>query len=650
MDSLIKNLASLNFEKFKTTIDKLSQQEVSGLKETLDNRYYNTGEDTVSDDKYDYISERQNKYSIGCKLRDGDNATKLPFTLNSMDKIKHGETKKLEKFSSKVGEHVSFSVSDKLNGVSCLICYGSKADDIRLYTRGDGEVGADISYFKDKIKGIVTGPTDINVRGELIITKENFSSYYQQDYKNSLAMLVSVINSKSLKEPIKHVQFVAYEIVSDKPGKKPSDALRHLSKLGFETVHSRVMNKLDDNTLYTYLQNRYETSVFSIDGIIINVDAPYDRKVVSASGNPEYAVAYKMVTDSCETEVEDVIWAPSRYSVLKPRIQIKPVELCGATITFVTGSNAKFIQDNRINRGSRVLVIRAGEIIPKIEEVITFSEQGKMPDTPYKWNETGVDIVSIDPDDDTDITVRRLTYFFTTLGVKQFAEGTIRKLVLAGHDDIFKIMDMTEGDFMKIQSFEQKMSKKLRGCLDDLCSATIDMETFMAASSLFGQGIGAKKLKTLMTAIPSLLNTTPTVAQISKVNGFSEKTAEKILAGLEKFKDFYNRFSKYIMVSSCENDTGESIFSKEEIEAAQAVNGISTRLKGEIIVFTNFRDSAMEKALTNAGAEIGDSVTKKTTCLVIPDGNTTASGKITKAMQYKIKVLERRVFVEQYGL
>ena len=650
----------MNLGEFSKKINTISLHDLQTLKECLDDRYYNTGEETISDDKYDLLTElckeENQKIKVGHKLRDCDNATKLPYKLNSMDKIKQGDDKKLEKFISRNG--LRYIISDKLNGVSCLVCY-SKTADIRLYTRGDGDVGADISYFKDNIKGIVKGPTDISVRGELIITKDDFEAHYSRDYKNSLAMLVSVVNSKTLKEPIKHIRFVAYEVVTDKPTNKPSANMRDLAKLGFEVVYNSYLRPNEDPELSKHirasrvdtalgalLQKRYTASDYSIDGIIVQADVPYDRADVSASGNPNYAIAYKMVTDSCETVVEEVLWAPSRYSILKPRIRIQPVELCGATIEYVTGSNAKFISENKINKGSRVLVIRAGEIIPKIESVITQSKEGMMPDTPYRWNETGVDIISLD-DDVSDVTVRRLAFFFSTLGVKQIAEGTIKKLVTHGYDDIFKIMDMSEDDFMKIPTFERKMSQKLRKCLDDIATTHIDITVLMASSGLFGQGIGAKKLKTLMEAIPSLLKTTPTKSDIEKVNGFSDKTATKVLEGIDRFKEFYVKFSKYLTPPEEKfEDLSEDVFefTKEEIEKTSQINGLSSRLKGEIIVFTNFRDNDVEKKLCNAGAEIGTSVTKKTTCLVVPDGNTSTTGKVAKALQYNVKIMENSAF------
>lgn len=634
MSSTISTFNAMNLAEFRQKMENTDLESRLKLKGFFDDCYYNFGSETVSDEKYDVLSELCNTSQIGCKLRDTENATKLPFTLNSMDKIKQGDVKKLEKFTNSFSKTSKFIVSDKLNGVSCLVQYGDTPADTRLYTRGDGTVGADISYFKNKINGIISGPTNICVRGELIITKQDFDDHYASDYKNSLSMLVSVVNSKSLKEPIKHIRFVAYEIVTATQDKKPSENIVRLEKLGFYVVPTRSFNALDDSALGNYVQERYVSSVFSIDGIVVQVDAPYDRRNTSASGNPDYAFAYKIITDSCETEVEDVLWAPSRYSTLKPRIQIKPVELCGVTIKYVTGSNAKFIRDNKINVGSRVLVIRAGEIIPKIEEVLTRSKDGgKMPSVPYRWNDAGVDIISTDDDKD-DVTVRRLAFFFSTIGVKQIAEGIVRKLVDCGYDDIFKIMEMKEDDFMKIPTFERKMSQRLCNSLAEI--PKLDMSTIMAASGLFGHGLGLKKLTVLVDSFPDILVRTPLKSEIEKINGFSDKTASKVLDNLENFKEFMVKFSKYVPT--------QPVPVKQVIQVKQT-------LDDEVVVFTNFRDRELERKLVEMGAEIGDSVTKKTTCLVVPDDSSTlSSGKITKAKLYGIKIYEKSEFEKLYNV
>ena len=92
----------------------------------------------------------------------------------------------------------------------------------------------------------------------------------------------------------------------------------------------------------------------------------------------------------------------------------------------------------------------------------------------------------------------------------------------------------------------------------------------------------------------------------------------------------------------------ENPFTQEEIDATNTLSAAQTRLSGEVIVFTNFRDADMEDKLKRVGATIAESVTKTTTCLVVPDGNQTTTGKVAKAEKYGIKIMEKSAFRNAY--
>lgn len=624
-------------------VSKMTEQDLFDLKRDFDNRYYNTGQETISDAAYDmFVDELRKRYphntlGIGCKLRDGDNAVQLPFVLNSMDKLKHGETKRITSWVN-VQKCNEFVISDKLNGVSCLVCFDSTGN-VKMYTRGDGYKGADISYFADKIHGVKpkTRIINLNVRGELIITTEKFNELYASEYKNSLAMLVSVVNSKTLKKPVKHMRFVAYEIVTDKIDSKQSKNFTSLRDYGFEVAHNVVVpeSEVSDSVLATYLQTRYDVSPYSIDGIIIQSDKPYDRKVVEASGNPSYAIAYKMVVEEAETTVVEVQWNPTRYGYLNPRVRFEPVILAGAEIQWANGNNAKFIVDNQINVGSRIVVIRSGEIIPKIQRVITKSREPCLPTIPYSWNETHVDIVIQSECDSPEILTQKISYFFAKLGVKQVAEGIVKKLISAGHDTIFKILDLDISDLRQIPTFEEKMSCRIYKNIRDVTGSQIPLEKIMVASGCFGEGLGEKKITVLVTAFPRILEDTPSIEDICRINGFSTKTANKVLENLESFREFYMQFCLH---STGQITEGQSVFSDEEIRQTEKIS--KGKMTGQIVVFTNFRDHDLENTIRKAGGEIGESVTKKTTHLLIPDGFTGNSVKVTKARQYGVKIQE----------
>ena len=126
MDKIIEEYNSLDISAFRESISNLKPDDMKKLKNDFDNRYYNTGEDTIEDLKYDifievlYEKDPLFNLNIGCKLRDCDNKTRLPIYIGGMDKIKKGELRKLEDWKNK-NQTESYMLSDKLNGVSCLI-------------------------------------------------------------------------------------------------------------------------------------------------------------------------------------------------------------------------------------------------------------------------------------------------------------------------------------------------------------------------------------------------------------------------------------------------------------------------------------------------------------------------------------------------
>ena len=147
-------------------------------------------------------------------------------------------------------------------------------------------------------------------------------------------------------------------------------------------------------------------------------------------GNPKYSFAFKMDLDFMITEVINVEWNASKHGKLKPIVRIKKVNLCGTENEAATGNNATFIVDNKIGPGAVVKIIKGGEIIPKIEEVIKPSEQkGQLPDNiEYEWNDSHKEIILKDKEENDEVKIKKITIFFKTVGIEGIGPGTYKKL------------------------------------------------------------------------------------------------------------------------------------------------------------------------------------------------------------------------------
>ena len=617
MDKIIEVYNALDISTFRENISNLKPEDMKKLKNDFDNRYYNTGEDTIEDLKYDifievlYEKDPLFNLNIGCKLRDCDNKTRLPVYIGGMDKIKKGETSKLEDWKKK-NQTESYMLSDKLNGVSCLIKYNEKGD-VKLYTRGDGVEGSDISYLSNKIK-LPKLKLDIMVRGEFIITTKNFEKY-KETYKNSLSLIVGVINSKTLKDAIKDIEFIAYEVVEYECKTTLEKNLIRLKKLGFSVVDYNIVSDISNESLSKILTYRKDTSKYDIDGIIVHVNTPYIR---NETGNPSYAFAFKMLMEVVTVEVEDVEWNVSKWGILKPRISVTPTELTGITIKHTTGFNASYIRDNKINKGSKLVITRSGDIIPYIVSVVTQSEKPKMPDVEYYWNETGIDIIATNSSEN--LSVKQIVHFFTSLNVKQINEGVVSKLVKSGFDTILKILGASVEQLRCIPTFKDKMSNRIFNNIHETLQK-VCIPDLMYASGCFGFGLAKRRINVLFNSIPTLLDHDVKIEDIEKVEGFSTKSASKIVENIPSFKKFLQDISQYIHIQN--KDTPKSL-----------------SLQDNKYVFSGFRDKELEDYIVSNGGSVVASVSSKTTCVVVPDITSTSS-KIEKAKELNIPIIPK---------
>ena len=155
--------------------------------------------------------------------------------MGSLDKIKFEDTNKLDNWLVKYNSK-EFLISDKLDCVSALFVY--EKGYMKLYTRGDGIIGADISHLIKYIKDIPKEvKEDIAIRGELIIKKAVFESKYAEKFANARNMVSGLVNSKSLRDGVKDINFIGYEIINNLTKQiKPSKQFKKIKELGFTNV------------------------------------------------------------------------------------------------------------------------------------------------------------------------------------------------------------------------------------------------------------------------------------------------------------------------------------------------------------------------------------------------------------------------------
>ena len=618
---------------FLITLNEVQLTEMLNLANVL----YRNFQPIMTDNEYDiledYIKEKypsnQHTRKIGAPVE--KNKVTLPYHMASMDKIKP-DTNALTNWMKKyTGPYV---LSCKLDGVSGL--YTTEGKTPKLYTRGDGTVGQDISnlipYLRlPKTKGVV-------IRGEFIIPKTIFETKYKTKFANPRNLVAGIINHKTVSETARDIHFVSYEVI--KPVLKPSEQMDFLGTLDIERVLSKNETKstLTNELLSDTLIEWRESYTYEIDGVIVIDDKIYPRK----SGNPEYAFAFKMVLSDqiAEAKVVDVIWTPSKDGYLKPRVQIEPINLGGVRIEYATGFNGAFINDNKVGIGAIIELIRSGDVIPHIRKVTVPAEEAKMPSVPFKWNDTHVDVLLEDIESDETVKEKVITGFFRGIGVEGLSSGNVSRIIQTGFDSVPKIIKMSMDDFLTVEGFKEKMASKLyNGIKDKLTNASL--VTIMSASNLFGRGFSEKKLELIMESYPDVLlskeSNTEKVRKIAAIKGMAQKTAE---AFVERIPDFIDFIQEAGLNNKISQSAIQTQIQKQQIDETHP-------LFGKTIVMTGFRDTDIQEALKNVGAKLGSSVSKNTFVVLVKDLSED-TGKAADARRLGINLMTPEVFKEKY--
>lgn len=628
-------------QQFKTggigVLEQLNEKTLNDMLVKTNEIYRNLGPNEsplITDNQYDiledFIKQKFPKNTVVGKIGApvSKNKAKLPYEMWSMDKIKP-DTKALVTWKAKYnGPYV---LSCKLDGVSGL--YTTEGNEPKLYTRGDGKVGQDVS----RLIPYLNLPTEkgVVVRGEFIMQKSVFESKYKGKFANARNLVAGTVNRITINDIVQDIDFVAYEIVL--PSLKPGEQMSKLEEIGFNTVRNETHIDISNDMLSKILVDWRENYKYEIDGVIVTDDNIHTRK----TGNPDHSFAFKMVLSDqiAETKVLDVEWNASKDGYLKPRVRIEPVYLSGVKIEYATGFNGAFIEQNRIGVGALIQLIRSGDVIPYIKSVITPAEEGLMPNVPYIWNETHVDIMLENKDENKTVLEKNITGFFKGIEVDGLGEGNVSRLVEAGFDSIPKILKMSKNDFLTIDGFKEKMAEKLHKGIAEKAKAA-SLVTIMSASNLLGRGFGDRKNALIMDEYPDILTSTDDTEtktkKLSEIKGMASKTAKSFVEHIPKFLAFMEECGFMSKLSSIETqpsvqiDTNHILYKKS-------------------IVMSGTRDRDLEKALSDVGASLGSSVSSKTFAVITPDVDSN-TGKVATAKKLGVFVFTPSAFKEKYGL
>lgn len=676
------------------------------LLDELNNLYYNEGESPLSDECYDelvnlmcddfhevkqYISKNVG-HSVNTTDSTGQEVS-LPFYMGSMNKMKKEKEIKLwcSKYSSQNASQdtpIKYVASAKLDGISALY------HDGRLYSRGNGSQGRDITFLIPYINLNNNKTRQVTLRGELIINKKTFIEKYSKEYANARNLVCGIMNRKYDKKYetfYNDIEFIIYDIYDDTLS--PEMKFNILRKQSYNYVtHWNLDGDINMDILNTLLVKWKKQYNYEIDGIIISHNNIYKLK---ENENPKYSIAYKN-NDICVSQeegvVDKVIWNISKDNYIKPKIKlIEPIVCDTSKIEYVTGFNAKYIIENGIMHGSKLLIGLSGNVIPHIFKVISSTLEGKITGklgltdcielglipsfeevgSQFVWSKNKVDLILVDKNNVSSV-IKRNMMFFKNMGMKCGLQETtlINVYKQKGLYKLGDILSLTLDEWVSFDGIGEKKAntfmntfKQYLNWSNIIQDKTIDetqnikydyLVKFAVGSQCFPRGYSVKKIVSHLSCLHQLSVKDKKIFDVCEYynNGYIRDTSKWVYERIGPFKGITNDsmegfiqgfqdFNVFMLLmynhTKMRNVTKIIIPSVETLLTYYEDNDKEPEIPSvknentKTFVFTGFRSKDLENIIKSKGHIIGDAINKKTNYLVVKD-KTKISSKVKKAM------------------
>lgn len=626
---------------------ELDQKKYEALIRKLDKAYFIDNDESVPDAIYDVLRRNYKKRfpkgslvsKIGAK---GKADVPLIVPMASLDQLHVGS----KVLTTRLAKSVDRVLTDKLDGQSIELVYENGVPSIMM-TRGDSTSGTDRSYHLPYLSTI---PKKINVRGrfiirvEGIIAQKTFGKKMHKDvggdYKAARNAAGGIINAnESDKAKLKNVDFVAFEILEGTGSGTPQDKqLSLLKRLGFKVTHAvkAKAGTLTEAKLIAYLEKRVAESEYEIDGIVVADNVAYEH---TGSNNPKHAFKFKMNAEASTAlvTVTDVTYQMSKFGALSPVIHYPPTLLAGgAMCQRATGHNGFYIEHGylkgtkggvkkAIGVGAVLKIVRSGSVIPTVLEVVRAAPKAALPTVPFRRE--GVDFL-FDGDHESmdEVTSRRIADFFAQVGVRNAAATTALKIITQ----------------TKATNLTRILTANVAGLSPAIGVAAARDLTQQINTVLFERGVRLELLYAGLSpwyiegmaeqnwakVLPLLGNDVQAIAALS-VRDVRERIIE-VKALKSKMKELP---SAIIQIAKFITKIGFEVKTYAKPKRA-------SKISGQVVVLTGFRDNALKERLLEAGATVVASYTKSVTLVVASDPNE-SSAKLQKARTDGVKIIGR---------
>ena len=559
------------------------------------------------------------------------------------------------------GSKVEYVMEPKIDGLACSLIY-ENGKLVRAATRGDGVVGENVTANVRTIRSIPLTlkvpegeavPELLDVRGEVYMPRQAFMRLNEQRAERGESEFANPRNAAagSLRQldpqvtASRSLSFFAYYLVGEGAQPKHSESLALLARYGFKVSENyKVVENIDEAIKYIGDFNELRQGLsYDTDGAVIKVNDVYQQRILGATGkDPRWATAYKYPPEQAETTLEDIDWRVGRTGVLTPTAVLTPVKLSGSVISRATLHNEDFIRAKDIRIGDRVVINKAGEIIPEVLRVVVEKRTG---------DEKEVEIPSLCPEcgwrverQGEEAAIRctnphcpalgreGLIHFVSrdAMNIDGCGPSVINALLDAGLvRDAADLYSLRKDDLLKLERMGEKSADNLLAALAESKKNELDKLLF----ALGIRHVGAKVARILATEFGSMEKLQQAQPEeLAQIRDIGDKIAESAVTWLNVPAN----------IDLVERLAAAGLTMTFTPPASQEDNPFF----GKTLVFTGTMPTlgrAEAKTMAqDVGAKVSGSVSKKTDYVI---AGAEAGSKLEKAQQLGVAVIDEAEFL-----
>lgn len=559
------------------------------------------------------------------------------------------------------GSKVEYVMEPKIDGLACSLIY-ENGKLVRAATRGDGVVGENVTANVRTIRSIPLTlkvpegeavPELLDVRGEVYMPRQAFMRLNEQRAERGESEFANPRNAAagSLRQldtqvtASRSLSFFAYYLVGEGAQPKHSESLALLARYGFKVSENyKVVENIDEAIKYIGDFNELRQGLsYDTDGAVIKVNDVYQQRILGATGkDPRWATAYKYPPEQAETTLEDIDWRVGRTGVLTPTAVLTSVKLSGSVISRATLHNEDFIRAKDIRIGDRVIINKAGEIIPEVLRVVVEKRTG---------DEKEVEIPNVCPEcgwrverQGEEAAIRctnphcpalgreGLIHFVSrdAMNIDGCGPSVINALLDAGLvRDAADLYSLRKEDLLKLERMGEKSADNLLAALDESKKNELDKLLF----ALGIRHVGAKVARILATEFGSMEKLQQAQPEeLAQIRDIGDKIAESAVTWLNVPAN----------IDLVERLAAAGLTMTFTPPASQEDNPFF----GKTLVFTGTMPTlgrAEAKTMAqDVGAKVSGSVSKKTDYVI---AGAEAGSKLEKAQQLGVTVIDEAEFL-----